>query len=84
MSLGCAHRTWQSCPRVHVNPHLSTTQNLAFLGPAVCMLPLLAGTTQNNGTLDVALITAALGLSSFSLAGLYCSHQDMSPKYAGG
>jgi ACS family sodium-dependent inorganic phosphate cotransporter len=30
----------------------------------------------------VALITAALGLSSFSLAGLYCTHQDLSPKYS--
>ena len=28
------------------------------------------------------LITAALGLASFSLAGLYCNHADLSPRYA--
>ena len=27
-------------------------------------------------------ITAALGLASFSLAGLYCNHADISPRYA--
>ena len=28
------------------------------------------------------LITAGLGLASFSLAGLYCNHADLSPRYA--
>ena len=28
------------------------------------------------------MITAALGLASFSLAGLYCNHADLSPRYA--
>ena len=28
------------------------------------------------------LITAGLGLASFSLAGLYCNHTDLSPRYA--
>ena len=32
--------------------------------------------------LTVASITLSLGISSFSLAGLYCTHQDLSPKYA--
>ena len=27
-------------------------------------------------------ITAALGLASFSLAGLYCNHADLSPRHA--
>ena len=29
-----------------------------------------------------ALVTGALGLASFSLAGLYCNHADLSPRYA--
>ena len=29
-----------------------------------------------------ALITGGLGLASFSLAGLYCNHADLSPRYA--
>lgn len=28
------------------------------------------------------LIATALGLASFSLAGLYCNHADLSPRYA--
>ena len=28
------------------------------------------------------LIAASLGLSSFSLAGLYCNHADLSPRHA--
>ena len=27
-------------------------------------------------------MTGALGLASFSLAGLYCNHADLSPRYA--
>lgn len=58
-------------------------QNVAFLAPMACLLaasccPAVADSTP----LTVAAITAALGLSSFSLAGLYCSHQDLSPKYS--
>lgn len=55
-------------------------QSLAFLLPTACLwgasLPL------EDSNITVALITAALGVSSFSLAGLYCTHQDLSPKYA--
>ncbi|KAJ9527001.1 hypothetical protein QJQ45_025290 [Haematococcus lacustris] len=58
-------------------------QTTAFLAPAAFLayaaqLPC----TVETSTTIVACITGALGLSSFSLAGLYCSHQDMSPKYA--
>ncbi|MEW5319014.1 MAG: hypothetical protein WDW38_010191 [Sanguina aurantia] len=35
-----------------------------------------------DSNVTVAAITAALGVSSFSLAGLYCTHGDMSPQYA--
>ena len=51
-------------------------QSIAFLVPAslltiVCSSEAVA----NDPTLSVGLITAALGISSFSLAGLYCTHQ---------
>lgn len=61
---------------------LLAMQTVAMLGPAAC---LVAASIDTNGTgeMVVPLITLALGLSSFSLAGLYCTHQDMSPKYAG-
>ncbi|GMH37108.1 hypothetical protein BSKO_04981 [Bryopsis sp. KO-2023] len=54
-------------------------QCTAFLGPLLC---LVGATISDNGVVDTVSITTALGLSSFSLAGLYCNHQDLSPKYA--
>ncbi|MEW5305532.1 MAG: hypothetical protein WDW36_008066 [Sanguina aurantia] len=54
-------------------------QGLAFLAPA---LGLLLASTTDDTQVSVAAITLSLGVSSFSLAGLYCTHQDMSPKYA--
>jgi len=54
-------------------------QCTAFLGPAAC---LVAASTATDSTLKVGLITSALGLASFAMAGLYCNHQDLSPKYA--
>jgi hypothetical protein len=30
----------------------------------------------------IAVLTAGLSLGSFGLSGLYCTHQDISPKYA--
>lgn len=55
-------------------------QCMAFLGPFAA----LAGAThyQNDATMNIGLVTLALGLSSFSLGGLYCNHQDLSPKYS--
>ncbi len=29
-----------------------------------------------------ALVTAALGMASFSMCGLYCNHADLSPRHA--
>lgn len=56
-------------------------QTVAFLGPATCML-----TTSLNPGLPswavIAVLTAGLSLGSFALSGLYCTHQDISPKYA--
>lgn len=54
-------------------------QCLAFLGPTAC----LAGAmVVPDGPASVALITGALGMASFSLAGLFCNHADLSTKYA--
>lgn len=54
-------------------------QGIAFLAPMCC---LIAASLSDDGILDVIYITAALGLGNFSLAGLYCNHQDLSEKYA--
>lgn len=55
------------------------SQCLAFLGPAAC---LGAASFMESGPASVALVTMALGLASFSLAGLYSNHPDLSPRYA--
>lgn len=55
-------------------------QCTAFLVPTACLLA--ASQPSDSSSWTVALITAALGISSFSLAGLYCTHQDLSPKYS--
>ncbi|KAI8466882.1 MAG: major facilitator superfamily domain-containing protein [Monoraphidium minutum] len=57
-------------------------QSVAFLVPTACLLAAAAGADDLAPAASVALITAALGVSSFSLAGLYCTHQDLSPKYS--
>lgn len=54
-------------------------QCTAFLGPAAC---LAAASFSTDSTVTVGLVTSALGLASFAMAGLYCNHQDLSPKYA--
>lgn len=56
-------------------------QCVAFLVPSACLLA-AAVQAPESSNMTVALITAALGISSFSLAGLYCTHQDLSPKYS--
>eukprot|EP01025_Chloroclados_australasicus_P030490 TRINITY_DN3059_c1_g1_i5.p1 TRINITY_DN3059_c1_g1~~TRINITY_DN3059_c1_g1_i5.p1 ORF type:complete len:405 (+),score=22.87 TRINITY_DN3059_c1_g1_i5:591-1805(+) len=55
-------------------------QSISFLGPLGC----LAGVWQAEGEVyqTVGCITLAFGLGSFVLAGLYCNHQDISPKYS--
>jgi MFS transporter, ACS family, solute carrier family 17 (sodium-dependent inorganic phosphate cotransporter), other len=56
-------------------------QATAFLAPAAFLAAaaVCASGPEDSGML-VACITAALGMSNFSLAGLYCTHADMSPK----
>eukprot|EP01023_Acetabularia_acetabulum_P037861 TRINITY_DN3614_c0_g1_i2.p1 TRINITY_DN3614_c0_g1~~TRINITY_DN3614_c0_g1_i2.p1 ORF type:complete len:595 (-),score=64.43 TRINITY_DN3614_c0_g1_i2:1307-3091(-) len=55
-------------------------QSIAFLGPLSC----LGGVWYSDGEIygTVGGITLAFGLGSFVLAGLYCNHQDISPKYS--
>mmetsp|Transcript_4901 Transcript_4901/g.9777 ORF Transcript_4901/g.9777 Transcript_4901/m.9777 type:complete len:531 (-) Transcript_4901:1549-3141(-) len=55
-------------------------QTIAFLGPALCLSG--ASLVDDDPISSIALITLSLGISSFSLAGLYCNHADLSPKYA--
>lgn len=50
-------------------------QCIAFLVPTACLLAVSSGSEELSPAASVALITAALGISSFSLAGLYCTHQ---------
>lgn len=56
------------------------SQSIAFLGPASCLLG--ASFSDQNPTLSAGLVTLSLGLAAFSMAGLYCNHQDLSPKYS--
>lgn len=55
-------------------------QTAAFIGPAACLSG--AALIEGNPVASMSLVTLSLGLSSFSLAGLYCNHADLSPKYA--
>lgn len=62
-------------------------QGISFAGPAICML-LLAYLSPNTGgtvtaglqSLIVGIMSIAFALGAWSRAGLYCAHQDMSPK----
>ncbi|XP_077222243.1 phosphate transporter 4;5 [Tasmannia lanceolata] len=56
-------------------------QTIAFLSPAICMT--LSSLDLGMPPWELVLIlTSGLALSSFALSGLYCTHQDISPKYA--
>lgn len=55
-------------------------QCTAFLVPSGC---LVAACMFQGTYTSIVFIAAALGLNSFALAGLYCTHQDMSSRYAG-
>jgi len=64
-------------------------QGASFLFPALCMLGLSALTpaspalvTRTQTLLLVGLMSAAFAMSAWSRAGLYCNHQDISPRYA--
>ena len=61
-------------------------QGISFAGPAVCMIALafLTPTTPGTGpaALIVGIMSLAFALGAWARAGLYCNHQDLSPKYA--
>ena len=64
-------------------------QGVAFVGPAACMLSLAwltpaagAGSAPPHVTVVVCIMSLAFALSGWSRAGLYCNHQDLSPRYA--
>ena len=54
-------------------------QSVAFLSPAACMLACIVS---EDRELSTWLLPLGLGLQTFSFAGLYSNHQDISPKYA--
>jgi ACS family sodium-dependent inorganic phosphate cotransporter len=66
-------------------------QGMAFFGPAACMITcalltpsaaqLAAGVVAPTPIL-VALLSVAFAMGAWSRGGLYCNHQDLSPKYA--
>ena len=74
-------------------------QGIAFVGPAMCMIACgmltPAGLGPASGAaaaaaasaapvgLLVGLLSVSFALGAWSRAGLYCNHQDLSPKYAG-
>jgi hypothetical protein len=70
-------------------------QGLSFVGPALCMAVLAVLTPRGGAAAAVAgavppvlmwtivaLLSVAFALSAWARAGLYCNHQDMSPKCA--
>ncbi|GAX80840.1 hypothetical protein CEUSTIGMA_g8275.t1 [Chlamydomonas eustigma] len=83
----CLHGEAEDTPLVDtltdVTSSLSTVVT-ASAGNTLNSLPSLdiTGLMSDEATLTVTCVTLALGVSSFSLAGLYCTHQDLSPKYA--
>ncbi|XP_024532841.1 probable anion transporter 6, chloroplastic isoform X1 [Selaginella moellendorffii] len=67
---------------------LSTTvvrkicQSIAFLSPSASM-SIVSLVPSLPPWSVILLLTSGIGLSSFALSGLYCTHQDISRKYAG-
>jgi ACS family sodium-dependent inorganic phosphate cotransporter len=64
-------------------------QGIAFVGPAACMLSLAwltpaagAAAAPPHVAAVVTLMSLAFALPGWSRAGLYCNHQDLSPRYA--
>lgn len=64
-------------------------QGISFAGPALCMIGLAILTPASPAVasktliaLLVALMSGAFALSAWARAGLYCNHQDLSPRYA--
>eukprot|EP00898_Chlorokybus_atmophyticus_P003947 jgi/Chlat1/4553/Chrsp29S08897 len=56
-------------------------QTIAFVAPATCMA-IAAYAPDLSPMTVVGVLTTGVAFSSFALAGLFCTHQDISPKYA--
>ncbi|KAH7298769.1 hypothetical protein KP509_25G058500 [Ceratopteris richardii] len=56
-------------------------QSIAFLSPTAGMT-LCSLDLGLSPWVTASIITSSLALSSFALGGLYCTHQDISPRYA--
>ena len=77
---GLAARGWS------VTTVRKLSQGIAFAGPALCMFAMSILTPMTPGAgntiLLVAIMSLAFALGAWARAGLYCNHQDLSPKYA--
>lgn len=64
-----------------LNKVRKAAQSLSFGGAGTFLL-LLSTVTGVDDAASTFCITAALAMTNFSYAGLYCSHQDMSTRYS--
>ncbi|XP_025090947.1 sialin-like isoform X2 [Pomacea canaliculata] len=67
--------------------HLSTVATRKIFNTIGCTFPMglliATGYAGCDHTLSVVLLTLAVGLSGFCIAGFNCNHLDIAPKYAG-
>eukprot|EP00958_Prasinococcus_capsulatus_P027023 scaffold5169_cov366-Prasinococcus_capsulatus_cf.AAC.8 len=85
---GSIANSWISSGKFSVTTTRKIALSIAFLGPAACMAAisavLLSGATGFAATASiVALLSLTFALGAWSRPSLFCSHQDISPKYAG-
>ena len=83
---GSIANSWISSGKFSVTTTRKIALSIAFLGPAVCMAAisgiLLSGATGLATTAAVvALLSLTFALGAWSRPSLFCSHQDISPKY---
>eukprot|EP00210_Caulerpa_lentillifera_P004567 g4357.t1 len=64
-------------------------QGVSFLGPAICMLSCSWFVSSCQSNIDsttvsfiVVLLSASFALGAWARGGLYCNHQDLSPRFA--
>lgn len=67
---------------INVGHVRKSCQAVAFLVPAILLGSLAAQNDEAGMVFSVAAVALSLAVSSFSLAGLYCTHGDMSPRHS--
>lgn len=67
-------------PVIKVRRVLQTT---GMVGPAICMIAAASPLTDGSPSLASAWVTAGLGLSALTLAGVSTNHLDIAPRHAG-